>query len=487
MKLGALGTLGALLFLFARIFTWESAPFLNDEPRLLVQVDQSYAEGKWPSIGAVGSQPIPYGPVPHWFYQTVRTFSDLPQAPFVAHGVLFFVSHLLLGWVIFQAFGFATACYFLLLAASSPWLFMYSKMPWEVLLLVPASALVAVSLWQLHRGKWPLALSAFVWAMGIAVALGTHLMGLSLLVASASVFLDPVWRMRRRRDPWIFFGLGAVGVALFLFPYGRELVALEVWSRPATAEHWGSSKQLWWSFVKSMMYLSPWQMKYFLAPEEAAFSAYLGTLVEKIFYLDVFGWLGKALAWVSVASVFLGAFLPKPISKFNFGSAFYEIQFPILLVFGGVGVLFHILLLQFVNVATYPHYFLPFWWAPFLFLAILPMREVFHFFRISLAAGNLVFLILFSGFLAKNQGTRGFYYGSFFSNQKRIVEELCGSGANRVDLSEVTLRHYSITYFSHRIPECSGKALEISEKPLSGTRFFIQYGKNAQLEGTLLK
>jgi hypothetical protein len=66
-------------FLF-RFLHLPHAPFLNDEPRLLNAVEASYQSGFWPSVGPVGSQPIPYGPIPHWFYQLVRGISAVPSA-----------------------------------------------------------------------------------------------------------------------------------------------------------------------------------------------------------------------------------------------------------------------------------------------------------------------------------------------------------------------------------------------------------------------
>jgi hypothetical protein len=75
--------LAGALFLF-RFLHLPHAPFLNDEPRLLNAVEESYRVGAWPSIGPMGSQPIP-----HWFY----------------HVFVFFVVQLLLVVMVWRSFG----------------------------------------------------------------------------------------------------------------------------------------------------------------------------------------------------------------------------------------------------------------------------------------------------------------------------------------------------------------------------------------------
>lgn len=465
--LGLLAFVALCLLLF-RFWHLERAPFLNDEPRLLLQVEESYALGRWPSIGPVGSQPIPYGPVPHWFYQIVRSLSVDPLSPHLAHGLLFLAAQLAIFLAAWFALGRLAAICFLALAASSPWLFVYSQMPWEVLLLATGSALAALSVFYFERSQKAggACVAGVLWGLGIGISLGTHLMAVTLLFATAFLLAVVfVTRPERRRSVLLFGLAGFIASTVVLAPYLISLFQLENLSSTTKTERWGNTKHLWWSLVKSPMYLSPWQMKYFVMPQEQEFYRHLGFIMNKIYYMDVTGWVAKFFVWGAGGLVLFRWLKGRPVH--------------LLLAFGACGMVFHVLQLQYMNIATYPHYFLPFWWAPFLLLSAFTERKVVLALVVAVVTVNVLFLYQFQDFLKANAGTQGDYYGSFVSDQENVFRSICleVEGQERVDLSSVRVRHFSANYFFQRLPECVGKNLTSSEVALLGKRIVLLYAE----------
>lgn len=467
-----LGVFFALLV--ARLFHLNQAPFLNDEPRLLVEVEKSFQENRWPKVGPVGSQPIPYGPIPHWFYQIVRGISDSPEAYHWAHGLVFLLATLLIFLMANFFFGFSSAIFMGILLASSPYLFLYSQMPWEVLLVVPGSILLAFSFLvdEISKSKTQKIQAGILAGLGLAICLGTHLMSGSLAITFALVVVLNFYFRGSWRDG-VFFLLPALVVfVMVLFPYFQGILQfLELNHLPSTEKNplWGNGRQLWWSILKSPMYLSGWQMKYFLEPEEILFFESVPKLLERIFYLDLFGWMAKLLFWVSWVWIGISIFQKKLHSP--------------LFLLAWLSVPVHVFVLQVLNLATYPHYFLPIWWVPFFLLNLVWQKKYLRPILVVSLIFNFVFLFSFVEFIHDRQGTRGDFYGTTFQEQKRLFESACkeNMGALRFDLSEVRLQLHSAHFFLTKLQDCKGKTREVSKVPLSGPHFRLVYGEGARL------
>jgi hypothetical protein len=457
------------VFLFS--FRWSTlgrSPFLNDEPRLQTVVDASVAQGEWPVVGPQGSQPIPYGPIPHWFYQTVRLWSDSYAAPHQAHAAVFLLAHLVAAFAVFFTFGLLPAALFLCLSAASPWLFVYSRMAWEVLLLVPGSAMIAAAWAILQRFPHFTAAVAggVLCGLGLGISLGTHLMASSLAAAVALVWGMEWWRSPvQRKRLALFAALSSVICLAILWPYLVALWSGAYMGQESKYQPWGDFRHFWWNLVKTPMHLSVWQMKYFLVPQEKDFFAFLGNGLHKFFYGDAFGWVAKLAVWMVMARWawnWLGR-----------SGALW------LTSLGAVGACVHLLLLQYLNMPTYPHYYLPFWWAPFLAVALLGRNVLGAVFLGALVTVNLLYLERQESYLLERQGTRGDYYGTFLEEQRRFVADLCESlpagEEARIDLSQVRFRHYNITYFANHLEECRARALIPSEAPITGNRMVIRY------------
>lgn len=457
-----------------RFFHLEHAPFLNDEPRLLVEVEKTFQDNRWPKVGPVGSQPIPYGPIPHWFFQTIRGLSDSSFVYHLAHGLVFFFATVLVFVAALFFLGLGSAIFAGILLATSPYLFIYSQMPWEVLLVVPGSMLLAFSFLAEETAKSTTQrLQAGVLAgLGLAICLGTHLMTGSLaisfaLVAALSLYFRGSWK-----DSITFLVPALAIFLLMLFPYFQGVLEFLEANHISSNDKnplWGNGRQLWWSILKSPMYLGTWQMKYFLEPEETVFFASIPKFLERIFYLDLFGWLAKLLFWVS------WAWIGYSIFRKSFVSSFYLLAWCVVPI--------HILLLQILNLATYPHYFLPIWWVPFFVLAVAWQKMITRPILVLCVLSNFVFLVTFSDFVRSRSGTRGDYYGTTFQEQKRIFEAACKEpgGTLRFDISQVRLQLHSANYFLMKLNECQGRTKEVSKLPLSGPHFRLVYGDGAKL------
>lgn len=474
-----LWVLAAAIFcalLIWRIVHLPNAPFLNDEPRLLVEVEKSYQSHTWPKLGPVGSQPIPYGPIPHWFFQIARGVSSSPFFFHQVHGLVFLGSTVLAFLLAVFLYGFAPALFVGLLLVSSPYLFLYSQMPWEVLLLIPGSVLVAFSLVAYESGTKPLQWiqSGLIAGLGLGICLGTHLMSTSLLFAFILLLGVDLYRSQNWRRI-AFFLLPAVLIfCALLYPYA--LGVLEFLNHNHLSEHsnknplWGNGRQLWWSILKTPMHLSPWQMKGFLEPEEEIFFNYLPKWLERFFYFDLFGWLGKFFFWLSWAAVARSLWRRENVSS--------------LLLLGWILVPAHIFLLQILNLATYPHYFLPLWWVPFLFLGRFWQHRWIGKLLLALVVGNLVYIFSLANFVDQRAGTRGDFYGTTFQEQERFFQDLCAREVNqiRLDLSQVRIQTHVANYFFLKLPACLGKSKEISKVSMSGNYFLADYADGARLK-----
>jgi hypothetical protein len=469
--------LGVFAFRFVHL---PNAPFLNDEPRLLVAVEKSFAENVWPKIGPTGSQPIPYGPIPHWFYQLVRNFSPALEAAHWAHAFTFFFASILSILIAAVSLGATPALFFGFLIASSPYLFMYSQMPWEVLLLVPGSALVAFSWIAFFHAEKKIQMiqAGTIAGLGLAICLGTHLMSASIGVSFFLFWLWNTYISDQKKNSLIFFLSMAAVFFLCISPYLLGIwnfLQNETISNRDANPLMGNGRQLWWSFLKTPMQIGIWQMKGFFEPEENLFFSSLGSFSQKFFYLDPFGWVAKALVWASVAGV---------------GLAIWKKQeSPPLIKFACLGIFIHIGFLQILNLATYPHYFLPFWWAPFLLLSQWSKFSWGKIFLSLFILGNFFYLFHFVKFVDQHKGTRGDYYGTTFQQQKIAFELICEYPNNplRIDLSAVRLQTHSAQFFLKKIENCKGRPVEISKVPMQGEKIFLRYGEGARIELEILR
>jgi hypothetical protein len=336
-------------------------------------------------------------------------------------------------------------------------------MPWEVLLQGIGSALVLLAFAILPSSSLLAAGGAgILWGVGLGVCLGTHLMSASLAITSLILFF---WLGRNVgwRKVGVFAGVGTLAAALLLAPYGLALLH-RGGGESASGHHWGDWRNLWWILVKTPIYLSVWQMKYFLFPQAKVFFARTGKILTALYYADPFGWLAKVFVWAASAVV---------LFRWAKGR-----ERSLVLVFAALGLVVHGLLLQYQNLAVYPHYFLPFWWAPFLLLAAWARRKAVAWLLAWLIAVNLLFTFQLQGFLKENLGTRGDYYGSLFREQRRFFTSVCTGvpgDVAKLDLSAVRLRAFTAEYFFRHLPECAAKELVPSEKPLAGKRVVVQY------------
>jgi hypothetical protein len=466
---------------FCALLIWRfvhlpNAPFLNDEPRLLVEVEKSFANHTWPKMGPVGSQPIPYGPIPHWFFQIARSLSASPFFFHQIHGLVFLGSTVLAFLLALYLYGISSALFVGLLLVSSPYLFIYSQMPWEVLLLIPGSVLVAFSLVAYESATKPLQWiqAGLIAGLGLGICLGTHLMASSLMIAFVLLMGFDIYRWQNWRRAGFFLLPALLIFCLLLSPYALGILEFlnhhHLSAQRDKNPLWGNGRQLWWSILKTPMHLSPWQMKGFFEPEEGLFFAFLPKWLERFFYFDLFGWLGKFFFWAAWVAIARSLWRRENVSS--------------LVLLGWLLVPAHIFLLQLLNLATYPHYFLPLWWVPFLFLGRFWEHRWIGKLLLALVIGNLVYLFSLAAFVQERAGTRGDYYGTTYQEQENFFQAVCAREGSliRLDLSQVRIQTHVANYFFLKLAACRGKSKEISKIPLAGSYLLADYAEGARLK-----
>jgi len=180
----------ALYLLFPGDVWW-----INDEPLLFQEALRRNAEGKWLGLGITGGNGNPYGPVPIMLYQlALWVTTDLP--------VIIFLKSLL-GWLVvfFSLLKISRQLglprYVIPLAFLSPLVYLYLRVPWDNVFLIPLSAFYfASTLGYLRKGK----LSDLLMSMLAAVLMyHVHLMALFLIVPGGILTL---LKVAKKRSSW---------------------------------------------------------------------------------------------------------------------------------------------------------------------------------------------------------------------------------------------------------------------------------------------
>ncbi|MBI3551698.1 MAG: glycosyltransferase family 39 protein [Elusimicrobia bacterium] len=190
------------------------APWIYDEPRLIVYALQNLRAGVLPWHGILGSHGVLYGPFALWVYQTMLLVTRDLFAMVRLHALLF-------------GLGCAGAVWWLArlepeldamwggAALLSPYFWLYGRMLWDNTFLIPLSGL-AVCLY-ISFGRKPRAGTLALLVLALSLAFLTHLMSLILIVPIAA---HALWRhghwLRERR---VLVLTLAAGSAALCAPY----------------------------------------------------------------------------------------------------------------------------------------------------------------------------------------------------------------------------------------------------------------------------
>lgn len=396
----------AFVLLALRLYRMDLASFIHDEPKLQLLALQAWQEGRLPLLGLVGSQPIPYGPVPTWLYMICHALFSSPMAPFYFHAFFCIVAILLLVVSVRIFSSGITAAWIAVCLASSPFLFFYARLPWDNTFLFFESSLVVLGIVLVGRdfkAGWGLI------AVGAALATGTHLMCLPLIVS----LVVPIFYRWRKDRGWILL---AVAVFLLLVaPYVYGLLQYPQLGQTHGGVKWGGSFRglVKLTVVNSFQYFSSLGFSYFIRQDIASV---LGIWLK----FDLAGTLLKLV--VALSFVF-----------FFYKNRLYKKLLPLFVVVAW-GV--HVLYMLIANVPPNPHYNHSIWFIGFLLLAFVlqtsqKRTQLVVKALIGLAVvSNLYFLFNFYAYVERNQETLSEHIGLSIGLQLEKMQRFCDGDPN---------------------------------------------------------
>ncbi len=462
----------AAFLLFALRFLWPGdTVYTLDEPFQQIRIDEHFAAGTIPFSNSRGSSiPLPYGPGALWLFMLIRLFTWQPVAVVLCHlcfqslGAWLFVSTLR------KAYGTETAAWCALLAASSPLLFFYARHPWDPTLLIVISAILLWLVQKLRDGGKEIPLHI---ALGFVAGYGlnTHLM-FGPMAMAAGLTLAQMNGTRygfRSRKFYLLLFIFAAAAFTVLLPYLIEAFKITQQEQPLdharNKHHWGDARNLWWLFQRTALFSSLYGSRIHMDPDgvRAQFFSFVGPFWAFFFHVDFFGWFGKLAAWGSAFAVIFqlarGRLSGDPL-RFFASMAF----FGTLLVY------------QFLNIPTAPHYFNPIWWFVFVGIACALIRLQGwqkRLFLVTLVCSiiiNTTYVVTTLAYIHANRGARNMETSVVVDEQLRMFRELCEwarahrKALVRVDKSAVSLEDPPFDFLPHHMPECSGIAFTLVPK-----------------------
>lgn len=446
----------AALALFAfRFANVELASFTRDEPQFLAAAREQPRTGEWlqanPLFGNLGRR---YGPVAFWFYGAVSAvLGDDPRRAIAAMGAVLTLSQLALAWGFARAVGQGTVFFAVIAAwiASSPYLFFWSRMAWDLTSLAGACAAVALLSRPGPVGPGRAALVG----LALAVGLGTHPMVAPLVLAVVPAI---AWELRAtpRRLCAALAAMAATALAVLL-PHLLYLLRSRVVSRAPWRAHSGADVAA--LALEAPMIATPWRLDRYFDGSWDAFVAWSGTgLLARASVV-----LAVAIAGAAVAGLACALRSTRDAER--------RLARVALLVWPGVVVMLAILGLD-----GHVHYQFPAAWVPFFGVAALVaalLRRAPRWGRAGLALiaavalAQGVLLVQWMRFVRLHQGTRGPTYGTAVGAQIAAVRAVCALPATRIALRNETAQfRYPFEYLARTEPACGGKTVVVcAENP----------------------
>ncbi|MET0555168.1 MAG: hypothetical protein ABW221_19150 [Vicinamibacteria bacterium] len=443
--------LAAALACFAyRMVDLDSASFTRDEPQFLTAAREQPRTGHWlqanPLFGNLGRR---YGPVAFWFYGAVTALlGDDPRRAILAMGALLTLSQVALAWAVTRALRESAAFCAVLAAwiASSPYLFFWSRMAWDLTSLAGGCAAVALIARPGALGPGRAALAGV--ALGVGV--GTHPMIAPLALAAVFVI---AWELRAapRRLAATLGAMAAAGVAVLL-PYLSYLTRARVFARAPFREH--RAPGIAALALDAPMIATSWRVDRYFDGSWDAFLAWSGTGL----LASTSGALAIAVAAAAVAG--LACALRSPAEGER------RLARVGVLVWPGV-----VAMLAVLGLDGHVHYQFAAVWVPFFGVAALVAalrRRDPRWGRAALglvaavALAQCAMVVQWTRFVRLHQGTRGATYGSPVGAQIAAVRAVCAAPEARIALRNETAQfRYPFEYLALTDSACAGKTVVV--------------------------
>jgi hypothetical protein len=480
-----------------RFLSLGNSPFVADEPMFIEMASAWLKGGSFPFTGMSGSSlPIPYGAGAIWFYAISQWLS--PESIFFVylHTTAFSLGFLFLFLAVRRIYGTAVASWTLMFASSSPFLFFFSRHPWDTTLFVPITAgclylLAILATEKPGQSKSQKLIQLIFLGLLIAYAINIQLASGPFVVTVTAVLAYLLYKSKSTwRERLFYFSIYSLTIALAIAPYlfeaYRLIAAGQVVAPEKTFERWGNFRHLWWNFLYSGIGVSVWKGKHFFEPGHEDFYSHAGSVAGLFFRMDFFGWVTKAFSW---------AFLIWGLVQILRGRL---ASLNVLEISASAGFLFILLLFQYLNIPVRPHYFQSFWWLPFLGLAIAltSLSGVWQKILIGFGAAtvfvNAAFLIASLSFLSANAGTRGMHHGTGAGEVRDAVKRLClkmesvGKTKASLDLSQVYTQPNPVNFFLNRVPECKKLELQVGRGLTANADYAFAYDQGSKTDARLL-
>jgi len=194
------------------------APFVNDEPLLLMAALEANKAHTLALHGLMGNKGVAYGPLPTWIYQLLLVVTHDPVILTVIHAILLAAGTVLaLFWL-----ARVTRLWppFAVVIALSPYVWFYDRQLWDNSFNIPICALVLAAYADFLARRSRAALAVAV--VGLATAPLIHFMSLAF-VAPVALHMLIVERRALLRHAWLVLPVPALLVALS-WSYWRDVV-----------------------------------------------------------------------------------------------------------------------------------------------------------------------------------------------------------------------------------------------------------------------
>lgn len=440
----------AFLMIGYRFLNLGLSPFILDEPQILRGSYEQLQTGDWRSASPLlGTKGLPYGPSAFWFYGLVqRIFGLDPAVSILAMCLLLSLSHILLAGALAKAFNGGWILFATLIAwiASSPYLFFWSRLAWDQLVLVSSS--LAVALMARPRFGWVKAT-----ALGLVLGIGVsaHLMILPLLIA---VFVGGIivqrWSPMTKRLTLLtasILALIAVNIPYILFLVHNSPESSPI-PDPSLASFFNQ-------LLGPARISTHWGIDYLFEGAWDDFLAFTGS--ARYFFGQAFPSLALAIG-VSLPGIILALKSPAKHQR-------------LIGLLGLLAWLGYALAYGFFGIYPHAHYQFPTWWIIAAGLAAtlwwLGARNRHLAFWVGamvwvVALVQFSFLVSWVQYIRTRQGTQGINYSVPLETQKRVIETACSALEPTVSIEDYTLLFPdSLEYVALATEQCTDKLVRV--------------------------
>jgi hypothetical protein len=473
--------IGALGLLAYRLTGMDAAPFARDEPQFLAAARQQLRTGHWlsanPLFGNLGTR---YGAASFWFYGVVQFFfGDAPHTALFAMSLVLTVACLGLAVALTRLLDESLLFFAVLLAwiASSPYLFHWSRMAWDLTSLagVLGAAAVLCASRDLRIAR------AVALGLLLGVALSTH-PSVAPFVAAVATVLFFEWRAGR------FSTRAAAALAvpflLVCLPYALYVSRARVLERaprlPLTLADLGELA------LMAPRIASAWGLERFYDEDWLTFRAELGRAVAA---LDV-------LALVSILLSVAGTLAGLGVALASKDAHRRRLARIAVLTWCGT-----VALLAALGLDRHVHYQFSAAWVPAFAMAC-GLHEL----RQSraragalalacagaLALGQFAVIVRWQGYLRAHGGTRTPAYGTTLAAQELALREACATSASVLVIENRTSMYgFPFEYVATTEDTCRGKQVIVCgglperhapacpPRAPGVARFYLQYAGNS--------